>query len=280
MNDSSRSSPRPWGCFFDSRIFPCYHAVFPTPVGVFPTTVTGASPAARLPHARGGVSNRALGLLAVRLSSPRPWGCFQRVTGSPCRCHVFPTPVGVFPPDTATRFPFLCLPHARGGVSGSLDVGACLGESSPRPWGCFFFDNRYLIRSVVFPTPVGVFLWPHLWIRPSWRLPHARGGVSAIRADQVKAGQSSPRPWGCFCLMQAITAGNEVFPTPVGVFPAARLVSRCLPRLPHARGGVSPLAMHLGLFDWSSPRPWGCFELCSICFARSSVFPTPVGVFR
>ncbi|SMG66851.1 hypothetical protein BMETH_746_2 [methanotrophic bacterial endosymbiont of Bathymodiolus sp.] len=30
-------------------------------------------------------------------------------------------------------------------------------------------------------------------------------------------------------------------------------------RLPHARGGVSPMTPDVELEEPSSPRPWGCF---------------------
>ena len=50
-----------------------------------------------LPHARGGVSVPAGPSIAVRMSSPRPWGCFQRHIRFKGDIVVFPTPVGVFP---------------------------------------------------------------------------------------------------------------------------------------------------------------------------------------
>ncbi|SMG63647.1 hypothetical protein BMETH_1821_0 [methanotrophic bacterial endosymbiont of Bathymodiolus sp.] len=35
---------------------------------------------------------------------------------------------------------------------------------------------------------------------------------------------SSPRPWGCFHLSAVICTGDNVFPTPVGVFPHPKLL--------------------------------------------------------
>ncbi len=70
--------------------------VFPTPVGVFLDVQGGVGGATSLPHARGGVS-KGLIMDAIKLSSsPRPWGCFYRVTGTGSHFFVFPTPVGVF----------------------------------------------------------------------------------------------------------------------------------------------------------------------------------------
>ena len=52
----SRSSPRPWGCFWmlgGCRRIP---SVFPTSVGVFPGRCSASSMLTGLPHVRGGVS--------------------------------------------------------------------------------------------------------------------------------------------------------------------------------------------------------------------------------
>ena len=50
------SSPRAWGCFCYHFCHPCWEIVFPTCVGVFPTSAPHADGSLRLPHVRGGVS--------------------------------------------------------------------------------------------------------------------------------------------------------------------------------------------------------------------------------
>ncbi|STV09388.1 Domain of uncharacterised function (DUF2825) [Klebsiella pneumoniae] len=50
-----------------------------------------------------------------------------------------------------------------------------------------------------------------------------------------------------------------VFPTHVGVFPAAAVTPPGATCLPHARGGVSTDLRQLGETMTSSPRTWGCF---------------------
>ena len=151
-----------------------------------------------LPHARGGVS---VGFRADSISpqsSPRPWGCFQVTRTLRLPDDVFPTPVGVFPKFGICKRSYPGLPHARGGVSQSNQIWPGGIESSPRPWGCFYFSPAYLLDSFVFPTPVGVFL-PTTWHLQRWSgLPHARGGVSTKRARNANDNPSSPRPWGCF----------------------------------------------------------------------------------
>ena len=106
--------------------------------------------------------------------------------------------VGVFP----KRFAFITLsaslPHARGGVSSQTGASRNRGQSSPRPWGCFWGGLSRAALALVFPTPVGVFPRCPLSALPATSLPHARGGVSAsVRANELGE-QSSPRPWGCF----------------------------------------------------------------------------------
>ena len=91
------SSPRPWGCFFLAAGLVAGGLVFPTPVGVFPGSVSALCRYAGLPHARGGVSLSPRERLQLRRSSPRPWGCFSAFRPYASSTRVFPTPVGVFP---------------------------------------------------------------------------------------------------------------------------------------------------------------------------------------
>ena len=153
------------------------------------------------------------------------------------------------------------LPHVRGGVSlGGRDVGR--GErSSPRPWGCFRFLGLLLFPIGVFPTSVGVFLAPlRLW-PASMCLPHVRGGVSESSLERSCPIRSSPRPWGCFRFRTMSKTLFIVFPTSVGVFPPHGRACLAGLGLPHVRGGVSGCTGSGGSLSWSSPRPWGCFQL-------------------
>ena len=158
---SEASSPRTWGCFRHGT----RHAFF----------------FAGLPHARGGVSSSTYAMCLLSTSSPRTWGCFsgdwpQRAVGV-----VFPTHVGVFlrAPEKASPFPRL--PHARGGVSQDQNQSQYKSQSSPRTWGCFCSTKGFHFGNLVFPTHVGVFLVVLDGVRGWWSLPHARGGVSAVR---------------------------------------------------------------------------------------------------
>ena len=112
----SVSSPRPWGCFRRFRRRNQRRRVFPTPVGVFPKTLRYRYAFCCLPHARGGVSQLGQRDIQAAMSSPRPWGCFSKIYSVLEDYEVFPTPVGVFPPDLRPDGGGLRLPHARGGV--------------------------------------------------------------------------------------------------------------------------------------------------------------------
>ena len=155
--------------------------VFPTHVGVFLLPAAPHRSASRLPHARGGVSIRTRGPSSRGRSSPRTWGCFYQSGRFRCCCYVFPTHVGVFlrAPEKASPFPRL--PHARGGVSQDQNQSQYKSQSSPRTWGCFCSTKGFHFGNLVFPTHVGVFLVVLDGVRGWWSLPHARGGVSAVR---------------------------------------------------------------------------------------------------
>ncbi len=116
----SKSSPRPWGCFWEDVHFWDLTPVFPTPVGVFLRIECCFSRSNGLPHARGGVSSCELVSVFLKKSSPRPWGCFSRDNLKAASSGVFPTPVGVFLGLYETKEQCIGLPHARGGVSARL----------------------------------------------------------------------------------------------------------------------------------------------------------------
>src|SRR5690606_14510157 len=95
------SSPRPWGCFLKKAITEREELVFPTPVGVFPSTASTPRRRASLPHARGGVSGHGARTRRRDPSSPRPRGWFVLAGGRDGPQAVFPTPVGVIPREQA-----------------------------------------------------------------------------------------------------------------------------------------------------------------------------------
>ena len=171
------------------------------------------------------------------------------------------------------------LPHARGGVSTHESGPGSPARSSPRPWGCFYGLVNIRREEWVFPTPVGVFLLVVTYAQVVDCLPHARGGVSRICPLSQTLDLSSPRPWGCFWWIWAITTRFQVFPTPVGVFLHSALRAHPPSGLPHARGGVSHCIKLWSVQCRSSPRPWGCFSEVAGWPAVPRVFPTPVGVF-
>ena len=156
------------------------HTVFPTHVGVFLKKIPPESPAAGLPHTRGGVSTRKECGNHTAKSSPHTWGCFWDLCDRRCVLRVFPTHVGVFLAAFTRRGSSSGLPHTRGGVSGYTRDIIEAGASSPHTWGCFFLNARKQELEIVFPTHVGVFLSVADLPELLQGLPHTRGGVSAI----------------------------------------------------------------------------------------------------
>src|SRR5476651_1016265 len=92
-----QSSPRTWGCFLFRKALTMAIEVFPTHVGVFLSSVARCWSSGSLPHARGGVSDILAQVRALKVSSPRTWGCFSEEQAVVASVDVFPTHVGVFP---------------------------------------------------------------------------------------------------------------------------------------------------------------------------------------
>ena len=193
--------------------------VFPTHVGVFLVAGVQGRAGDGLPHACGGVSVSSGQDTCLAWSSPRMWGCFRKGRGYRASHKVFPTHVGVFPYVAAVAFRALRLPHACGGVSLFGLAATCSGQSSPRMWGCFYRDDPFHLRGVVFPTHVGVFPSRPQSPPAGCCLPHACGGVSTILYRSSEMRESSPRMWGCFLYLGMVAPLGCVFPTHVGVFP-------------------------------------------------------------
>ena len=152
-----RSSPRSWGCFCAIGADRIEDFVFPTLVGVFPTTFRATTDSSSLPHARGGVSSRFKPPQRTAPSSPRSWGCFYHHKHTAHVLAVFPTLVGVFLVCFVNPRCPVGLPHARGGVSPASSAQLFLLTSSPRSWGCFQKYSKKYVGGEVFPTLVGVF---------------------------------------------------------------------------------------------------------------------------
>ena len=172
-----------------------------------------------LPHTRGGVSSSPAGCGSGSKSSPHPWGCFCFACVDEVADAIFPTPVGVFLRPFPRRWGKGHLPHTRGGVSRTRNRRKRHRQSSPHPWGCFPSEELEESDPDIFPTPVGVFLRPHVFLLRRRYLPHTRGGVSDYLYNIKKVCQSSPHPWGCFSHTLGGEGDRPIFPTPVGVFP-------------------------------------------------------------
>ena len=254
--------------------------VFPTCVGVFLVICSLSRIGPSLPHVRGGVSKSLDLIESTGQSSPRAWGCFQVPVPRCPEGLVFPTCVGVFLNNSYTPQAQKRLPHVRGGVSRLRPRRPECPTSSPRAWGCFPLRGADAIVDHVFPTCVGVFPAHRGQRRGHSRLPHVRGGVSALRGVMRRILTSSPRAWGCFPAGEGLRRHPEVFPTCVGVFPLTQVHLSGRRGLPHVRGGVSLCGCVDLRTESSSPRAWGCFFSDCTDSNPFYVFPTCVGVFQ
>ncbi len=275
----SGSSPHAWGCFHVFATPALAGSVFPTCVGVFPTSFTSLARCPGLPHMRGGVSRPGNHDQNGAPSSPHAWGCFSATCAVSAETAVFPTCVGVFLHAPTAARAIRGLPHMRGGVSGRNSFGQLVGRSSPHAWGCFC--DLYLSQNggSVFPTCVGVFPKASCALTSKTGLPHMRGGVSTqILLDLLRMA-SSPHAWGCFHIGPNGENGVLVFPTCVGVFLYVVTLGDELRGLSHMRGGVSGRSAAVIAYELSSPHAWGCFLYVTLLFLSLCVFPTCVGVF-
>ena len=126
--------------------------------------------------------------------------------------------VGVFLPQPRALSRCPRLPHARGGVSGTLGSTFTVLGSSPCTWGCFYCTALHRLSRRVFPMHVGVFLIIYGAENHKKRLPHARGGVSSQKHLPYYISVSSPCTWGCFRISDFRFKNIQVFPMHVGVF--------------------------------------------------------------
>lgn len=252
-------SPRMWGCFRPDLLRRERRNVFPMQVGVFPRS-RGTEPAGlSLPHTRGGVSPSAQIEQAIQQSSPRPWGCFRRLSRGHAELPIFPTPVGVFPTLRSSSTRRRSLPHTGGGVSEVRSSLSRRGVSSLRRWGCFLVVVFISDLHRVFPTGVGVLPRASAFLRFSKCLPHGRGGVSSITSGAKFFRVSSPRLWGCFLHLFLQTRVVLAFPMLVGVFPCILCHQTAAIYPPCACGGVSDQHKlssrgHLPLAMWDLHR--------------------------
>ena len=92
-------------------------------------------------------------------------------------------------------------------------------------------------------------------------------------------GEFSPRPWGCTVQGSAVSRGEAILPTPVGLYPHHRRRKMTELHSPHARGAVPvPEFMNWGPLTFS-PRPWGCTARTRLMSDVPCILPTPVGLY-
>ena len=144
---------------------------------------------------------------------------------------------------------------------------------SPRRWGCFWLFAMVHAHKGVFPTQVGMFPTPCRASQISLGFPHAGGDVSDKGIRETQQRKFSPRRWGCFRYLTCRRCQKTVFPTQVGMFPAARWARLRAVCFPHAGGDVSEADRMIARVKSFSPRRWGCFQQTTLASMQSIGFP-------
>ena len=273
-------SPRPWGWTATAEALDYLNGVFPTPVGMDRVVRTCSPPRKRFPHARGDGPLDAYVHESIHRFSPRPWGWTVRDDLVSCRAVVFPTPVGMDRYSSRSLQRLASFPHARGD---GPELHTTFRESdkfSPRPWGWTVLDAAAHRLDTVFPTPVGMDRGRGVHRQRVRGFPHARGDGPPCVSSLNKMAGFSPRPWGWTGAATLFRAGDDVFPTPVGMDRYHPRLRRGITRFPHARGDGPFLTRPTSSRIRFSPRPWGWTdENITFSYGRK-VFPTPVGMDR
>ena len=170
-------------------------------------------------------------------------------------------------------------PHARGAVPERPGTSALRRRFSPRPWGCTELRGRPPYHHVILPTPVGLYLDHGRQSSRCSDSPHARGAVPCSASSMRASSSFSPRPWGCTESSRSRDEVIQILPTPVGLYPIKIIANRRLAHSPHARGAVPNAAVRLYSVGRFSPRPWGCTLRAVRGVPRTSILPTPVGLY-
>ena len=153
------------------------------------------------------------------------WGCTVVQRTHLFNKRVFPTHVGVYRWLQSGYVVFSRFPHACGGVPFQSIKENKVRKFSPRMWGCTGSAGTRASSDSVFPTHVGVYLKIPPNRSTAKRFPHACGGVPLRLASLRSWMAFSPRMWGCTDVTKVKPAETIVFPTHVGVYRPARLVS-------------------------------------------------------
>ena len=277
---SQSFSPHTWGCSDWFTGSSSNKKVFPTHVGMFRKSLHAFVITHGFPHTRGDVPAPTRIRNATLSFSPHTWGCSGDVPLGGENAPVFPTHVGMFLGSMELLTILTGFPHTRGDVPDFFDYQAQYNTFSPHTWGCSAPSPGSRVRSVVFPTHVGMFR-PFLNSAPyEVCFPHTRGDVPSCRLSFRLAFMFSPHTWGCSAPSPGSRVRSVVFPTHVGMFRGEGGRLQAVLRFPHTRGDVPAARGGLGALIEFSPHTWGCSDAATLAISMRAVFPTHVGMFR
>ena len=170
--------------------------VFPTPVGMDRMTRAAGYSPTRFPHTRGDGPCCVLMPVTGMWFSPHPWGWTGLYTLRVDGCTVFPTPVGMDRSGVRGFKDRHSFPHTRGDGPKLVFAISLFCPFSPHPWGWTAVGRLSAIRTLVFPTPVGMDRGHSDRNSGMVSFPHTRGDGPLIERGALKRTEFSPHPWG------------------------------------------------------------------------------------
>ena len=211
------SSPHAWGSSLHGVIPAVVRMVFPTCVGIVPPPRLARAVELGLPHMRGDRPCLSVARSSSIQSSPHAWGSSRAEDGTVRRGDVFPTCVGIVPPQERRHEAQAGLPHMRGDRPGNRGSRSPRDASSPHAWGSSRHSVFDLLWRPVFPTCVGIVPSTKRSSRRSRRLPHMRGDRPVPTTPDDARLLSSPHAWGSSLALAPRPPRRKVFPTCVGI---------------------------------------------------------------
>ena len=153
-------SPHAWG-WTSTRIGLFFVIlVFPTRVGVDLIKPLWCAYKHRFPHTRGGGPPQRWISIIVERFSPHAWGWTGGEEWPDLTTRVFPTRVGVDRMTISHMIPMTSFPHTRGGGPQIGHIRVHINAFSPHAWGWTSAMACAIRCTPVFPTRVGVDLFP------------------------------------------------------------------------------------------------------------------------
>ena len=126
--------------------------------------------------------------------------------------------------------------HTRGSVPLILIGAYYHADFFPHTWECTYVKKAAQKSSRLFPTHVGVYLFPTVNYALSPAFSHTRGSVPRIATILILQANFFPHTWECTYTASITVASYWLFPTHVGVILTVSFGQICRNTFSHASG--------------------------------------------